>query len=183
MKISGNGKAEPLTHEQFLELFQILRQPYRTILAICWYTTERAGAVCQLRTEHCYYNGKVRPVLLIPGRIRKDRKTREVPVSQKLKRILQEYYHENSVWMFPSRNPALPIKIQVYARHFKAACQKLGLIGYSTHSARRGAITRLASLGVNSRFIQALSGHQTLDMIQAYCDVRREDVEMVADLL
>lgn len=184
MKLNGIGKAEPLTQEQFLQLFQELRQPYRTILAICWYTTERAGAVCQLQVQHCYHKDRVRDVIVIPGKIRKDGKTREVPINRRLRRILEEYKHDRSLWLFPSQlNPDVPLRLQVYARHFKKACLDLGMQGYSTHSVRRGAITHLARLGLNARHIQALTGHSDLKLVQEYCDVLEQDLAAAVDLL
>ncbi|WP_399376026.1 MULTISPECIES: tyrosine-type recombinase/integrase [unclassified Thermosynechococcus] len=184
MKINRSGKAEPLSQEQFLQLFQELEQPYRTILAICWYTTERAGAVCQLKVDDCYHGDRTRDVIVIPGRIRKDRKTREVPISRRLKQILKEYRHCRSPWLFPSFfNPERPLRLQIYARNFKAACLRLGWVGYSTHSVRRGAITHLAKLGLNSRHIQALSGHSDLKLVQSYCDVLDQDLAAAVDLL
>lgn len=137
-----------------------------------------------MRREHVYQGNRVRDVIVIPGKIRKDGKTREVPVNRRLRGILEEWRHDRSIWLFPSQlNPGKPLKLQVYARQFKNCCLKLGWQGYSTHSVRRGAITHLARLGVNARHIQQLTGHSDLSLVQGYCDVLDQDVAKAVDLL
>lgn len=53
----------------------------------------------------------------------------------------------------------------------KAACERLGLVGVSTHSFRRTALTNLHNNGVPLRVIQQISGHSSLGVLQRYLEV------------
>ncbi|AFY62092.1 site-specific integrase [Synechococcus sp. PCC 6312] len=185
MKVNRSGQAEPLTKEQFLTVFRSLSPPHRFILALTWHCAERVGAVCNLEVAHVFQaNGKPRPTLLIPGRIRKDKVTREIPVTRGLGQILREITIPDSPWLFPSQlNLGRPMNPQVYSRALKTEFLRLGLSGYSTHSARRGAITLLSQAGLNARQIQKISGHASLNSVQLYCEVSPAEVEAGLALL
>jgi len=179
VKVNRNGQAEALSKSEFLELSARLPNPHRTILALSWYCAERAGAICQLEVSHCYNQGKPRKSILIPGRIRKDGQTRELPVSRALERVLKNYSpRPESKFLFPSYfDGSRPIRLQVYAAALKRELIRLGLSGYSTHSARRGAITTLSKAGLNARQIQKISGHASLNSVQLYCEVSPAELE------
>jgi integrase/recombinase XerD len=184
MKINRFGQSESLNKAQFLEVYSRLPDPHRTILALTWYCAERAGAICQLEVSHCYAGGQPRKVLLIPGEIRKDRRTRELPVSRALNQVLKNYKLPESKFLFPSYfDSTRPIRLQVYAAALKREFLRLGLIGYSSHSARRGAITCLSKAGLNTRQIQKVSGHSSLSSLQTYIDVSPAEISAAVALL
>ena len=184
MKLNRSGQAEALTKQQFLEVLSKLPDPHRVIFALTWYCAERAGAVCKLKVSDCYQAGKPRAKILIPGRIRKDRNSREVPVSRGLAQILKTYPLPKSEWLFPSYfNPSRPICLQVFAAAIKRQYLNLGLYGFSTHSARRGAITYLSRSGLGARQIQAVTGHRSLNSVQSYIDVSPAEIEAGLALL
>lgn len=58
----------------------------------------------------------------------------------------------------------------------KSACQRVGLIGVSTHSFRRTALTRMHNAGVPLRVIQEISGHSSLETLQRYLEVTDQQI-------
>jgi len=54
------------------------------------------------------------------------------------------------------------------------ACKRVGLVGVSTHSFRRTALTMMSSAGVPLRHIQEISGHNELGTLQRYLEVTSE---------
>ena len=54
------------------------------------------------------------------------------------------------------------------------ACKSVGLIGVSTHSFRRTALTMMSSAGIPLRVIQEISGHNDLGTLQRYLEVTPE---------
>lgn len=57
---------------------------------------------------------------------------------------------------------------------FKDACKRVGIVGASTHSFRRTALTEMNKARVTLRTIQKISGHQRLHNLQKYLEVSRE---------
>jgi integrase len=45
----------------------------------------------------------------------------------------------------------------------KKACERIGVVGVSTHSFRRTALTQMSSAGIPLRHIQEISGHNDLE--------------------
>lgn len=184
MKLNRFGQAEGLTKAQLLETYSRLADPHRTILALTWYCAERAGAICQLEVNHCYQGNQPRKVILIPGEIRKNGRTRELPVSRALHQVLRSYKLPDSKYLFPSYfDSTRPIRFQVYAAALKREFLRSGLVGYSSHSARRGAITALSRAGLNTRQIQKVSGHSSLSSLQAYIEVSPAELASAVALL
>jgi integrase/recombinase XerD len=56
----------------------------------------------------------------------------------------------------------------------KAACDRTLLVGVSTHSFRRTALTMMNSAGIPLRVIQEISGHNDLGTLQGYLEVSPE---------
>lgn len=51
---------------------------------------------------------------------------------------------------------------------------RVGLVGVSTHSFRRTALTQMANAGIPLRHIQEISGHNDLGTLQRYLEVTPE---------
>jgi integrase/recombinase XerD len=54
--------------------------------------------------------------------------------------------------------------------------RRVGLIGVSSHSFRRTALTQMSNNGTPLRVIQEVSGHRNLEQLQTYIEVRDEQV-------
>jgi integrase/recombinase XerD len=53
----------------------------------------------------------------------------------------------------------------------KKACERIGVVGVSTHSFRRTALTQMCNAGIPLRHIQEISGHNDLATLQRYLEV------------
>jgi integrase len=62
------------------------------------------------------------------------------------------------------------------ARILREACKQVGIIGVSTHSFRRTALTQMSNAGIPLRVIQEISGHRNLEQLQKYLEVSDEQV-------
>ncbi|MBD1864819.1 tyrosine-type recombinase/integrase [Trichocoleus sp. FACHB-46] len=51
------------------------------------------------------------------------------------------------------------------------------MIGVSTHSFRRTALTQMSSAGIPLRVIQEISGHRSLQVLQRYLGVSEVQLE------
>jgi integrase/recombinase XerD len=186
VKIDRNGKAEPLSKSEFSRVLNILKSPgHRLIFAMCWYTTERPGAVLQLQVEDCYSDPARRTprnTIVIPRRKRKDRRTREVPCSPALAAELRAYQPPGSGWLFPGKGFS-HLTYRSYYNALARAFDKLGMSGYSPYSTRRGALTHLLRQGLSTKRIQEISGHASLSSLQPYLESseaeRRQTVGML----
>jgi integrase/recombinase XerD len=58
----------------------------------------------------------------------------------------------------------------------RKAMKRVGLIGVSSHSFRRTALTQMSNNGTPLRVIQEVSGHRNLEQLQVYIEVRDEQV-------
>ncbi|MDG2992428.1 site-specific integrase [Candidatus Synechococcus calcipolaris G9] len=185
MKINRNGQAEPLTPETFAKVYNALNPPHKFILGLTWHCVERAGAICQLRRADCFDSrGKPLAAIVISRATRKDRVTREIPVTPSIFRLLSQIPLDDGPWLFPSYlNPNRPVPTDTYKLALSQAFKKLRMVGYSSHSARRGAITTLARAGVNARVIQQVSGHRSLENLQRYIDTSKPEIERAIALL
>jgi integrase/recombinase XerD len=75
-------------------------------------------------------------------------------------------------WLFPSKRDATKhFPRRTVDQALRVACKKIGVLGVSTHSFRRSALTAASSKGVPLRVIQSISGHSSLDVLQRYLSV------------
>jgi hypothetical protein len=58
----------------------------------------------------------------------------------------------------------------------RKAMKRVGLIGVSSHSFRRTALTQMSNNGTPLRVIQEVSGHRNLEHLQVYIEVRDDQV-------
>jgi integrase/recombinase XerD len=185
MKQNRNGQAEALTPQLFKRVYSEIDHPmFKIVFGVAWYTAERPGTILILKVTDVYSGGEPRGAIVFPKNSRKDRKTREVPVSKSLKAILKEYDYPIAGWLFPSaKNADHPCPFDTYSKYLKAKFESLGLQGFSTYSTRRGAITHLSKQGLSPRQIQQISGHSSLDSLQRYIDRDPEAIKRGMELL
>jgi integrase/recombinase XerD len=178
-----SGKATAISKEQASRIKRaFLNKNHRLIFAIAWFTTERWGAVLKLKVGHVYRDpGKREPnqAILIPARIRKDRKTRQVEVHQDLETELRAFQPplDPEAYLFPSPLRAgEPLSYKSASDALSRACFRAGLdgMGITTHSTRRGSITTLARAGIHQRVIQDITGHSNASVLAGYIEVSEE---------
>ena len=180
MKNDRHGKAKVLTQSEIQLLFSqgFQEERDRALFGICLFSACRIREACTLRVADAYdASGRVLPRLTIrKGNTKGKLATRSIPIIEDL-RVLLTNYHPlgGQPYLFPGR----------FGGHFqpdsadnvlRKACKQVGLIGVSSHSFRRTALTLMSDNCVPLRVIQEVSGHRNLEQLQAYIEVRDEQV-------
>jgi integrase/recombinase XerD len=109
-------------------------------------------------------------------------KTRVVDIQPGLAKLLQAHQVKPG-FLFPGGRPGQPMTRFMADKILKKACERIGLVGVSTHSFRRTALTQMSSAGIPLRHIQEISGHNDLGTLQRYLEVspdqRRKAVSVI----
>jgi integrase/recombinase XerD len=102
--------------------------------------------------------------------------TGKVRVIEDLRRLLVEYYPlSGEIYLFPGRSDG-HISEDSASRILREACQQVGIIGVSTHSFRRSALSQMSNAGIPLRVVMEISGHRNLEQLQRYLEVTDEQV-------
>jgi len=180
VKNDRHGKAKILTQSEIQLLFSqgFQEERDRALFGICLFSACRIREACTLRVSDAYdASGRVLPRLTIRKANTKGKlATRSIPIIEDLRVLLTNYHPpSDQPYLFPGR----------FGEHFqpdsadkalRKACKLVGLIGVSTHSFRRTALTLMSDNRVPLRVIQEVSGHRNLEQLQAYIEVRDEQV-------
>jgi len=180
VKINRHGRAKVLTQQEIQLIFSQGLENLRdkTLFAVCLFSACRIREACTLITEDIYTSkGQVRAQFILRKSNTKGKlATRTIPVIEDLRRILIEYYPlAGKVYLFPGRSNG-HISHDSAARILRLACEKVGILGVSTHSFRRTALTQMSNVGIPLRVVQEISGHRNLDQLQRYLEVSDEQV-------
>lgn len=181
MKVDRHGRAKILTPEEIQILFSqgLTATRDRALFGICLYTACRIREGCTLRTADVYDGrGEVRETIIFrKGNTKGKLATRCLPVIEELRRLLLDYYPNPRTWfLFPGLGSKGHLHPDSAARVLRKACQRLGIVGASTHSFRRTALTQMSNEGIPLRVIQEVSGHRNLEQLQKYLEVKPEQV-------
>ena len=181
MKVERHGRAKILTTEEIEVLFceGLIDHRNRAIFAICLYTGCRIAECVSLRTTDVYYRrGEVRPEIIFrKGNTKGKLATRCIPVIEELRLIVLNYYPSPRSWFFfPGSGSRGHLHAESASRILRRACNRVGIQGVSTHSFRRTALTLMSNEGIPLRIIQEISGHQNLEELQKYLEVKPEQV-------
>lgn len=181
MKINRHGQAKILSTDEIQLLFSegldTLRN--RTLFGVMLFTACRVYEACSLLRADVYEpSGKVRAELIFRKSNTKGKlATRTIPVLEDLRILLADYFEEvGEVYLFPGRFGKGHINSDSAARVLRKACHQVGIIGVSSHSFRRTALTMMSDTGIPLRIIQEISGHRDLSQLQKYLEVKPEQV-------
>lgn len=180
MKVNRHGRAKILTQQEIQLVFndKLLNDRDKTLFAVCLFTAARIREACTLLTEDIYTPlGQVRPRLIIRKANTKGKlATRSIPVIEDLRQLLSNYYPiRGDIYLFPGRSNG-HLAEDSAARILRKACKQVGIIGVSTHSFRRTALTQMNNAGIPLRVIQEISGHRNLEQLQKYLEVSDSQV-------
>lgn len=152
----------------------------KALFGVCLYTSCRISEACSLLSEDVYRpSGELLPALTICKASTKGKvATRQIPIHPQLSDYLLQYA-PGPVYLFPGRHRHLgPLNPRSADAILRAALQRAGLVGVSTHSFRRTALTQLSASGVPLWVIQEISGHRSLAVaLQKYLEVGPGQVE------
>lgn len=182
MKRDRHGRGKILTQQEIQWLFAsgLPNTFYRCLFAIALFSAARINEVCTLLTEDIFDSrGKPRSHLTIRKSHTKGQLgTRTIPVISDLATFLNAYYPEaGNPYLFPARyDPTGHINCDSAARVLRKACGKVGIEGVSTHSFRRTALTQMSNQSIPIRVIATYSGHRDLAQLNAYLEVRDEQI-------
>jgi integrase/recombinase XerD len=182
LKRNRHGRGKVLTQQEIQLLFSSGLQTtlYRCLFAIALFSAARINEVCTLLTEDIFdKKGRVRSHLTIrKGSTKGQLGTRTIPIIPDLRTFLITYYPEaGNPYLFPGRyDPTGHINPDSAARVLRKACSFVGIEGVSTHSFRRTALTQMSNAGIPLKVIATYSGHRDLAQLNAYLEVRDEQV-------
>lgn len=175
MKINRHGQAEIIDKNTYSKIrAAFLESSHQLLWDIAFYTGERWGAIVQLQVSDVFdERGKPRSSIVYRAGTRKDKKTREVPVSDELMMRLVSYDLKGGLWLFQGRRAGHHLRFRAAEAALKRALARAGLsgLGISTHSTRRSFITALDRAGIGIRTIMWLTGHSSLASVQRYIEV------------
>ena len=147
-----------------------VRERDRALFGICLFTGCRVSEALALQTTDIKGGTLTFRKFTTKGKL----KTRVVDIQPGLAQLLVEYPTSPGT-LFPGMQGKSPTLTRFMAdKILKAACERIGLVGVSTHSFRRTALTMMSSAGIPLRVIQEISGHNDLGTLQRYLEVSPE---------
>ena len=174
MKVAGNGQGKILTPEELRRLFTegFTKERDRALFGICLFTGCRVSEALALQTTDIKGGTLTFRKSTTKGKL----KTRVVDIQPGLAQLLADYQPSTGAGaLFPGmRGRSLTLTRFMADKILKAACDRVGLVGVSTHSFRRTALTMMSSAGIPLRVIQEISGHNDLGTLQRYLEVTPE---------
>ena len=142
---------------------------YKAALSVAYGAGLRCAEVVALRVSDI--DSKRMLIRVEQGKGRKDR---HGMLSGQLLAILRAWWLQcrSKGWLFPSRDPLLPVTDRQLNRACHAAAEAAGLGTWITpHTLRHSFGTHLMEAGVDVRIIQVLLGHSKLDTTARYTHV------------
>jgi site-specific recombinase XerD len=165
-----------LSREEVLKFLQcILSRKQRMLLTTMYATGMRVGEAVQLGVADI--DSRRMTILVARG---KGNKQRLVPLSRNLLTELRLFWqtHRNPLWLFPSRQPDKPLRIQAVEGACRRARARAGLKRrFNTHALRHTFATELLEAGVDLFSIQKILGHRSLSTTAHYTHVRRNHLQ------
>lgn len=182
MKVEGHGQAKILTSTEITQLFQVglQRDRDRALFGLCLYIGCRINEACtRLRQDVYQESGIVRSEILIRKQDTKGKQaTRSIQVHPRLQNWLEIYYPQvEKEYLFPGRWGRGYIRPTSAHKILQQAFERVEIVGASTHSFRRTALTQMSAAGIPLRVIQEISGHRSLATLQKYLEVSEEEKE------
>ena len=181
VKSNRNGQAATLSPEQLDSIAEELPPAPRAVFSVCRFTAARVSEALNLRWENIMQSEVVIPKTIT----KKKMKTRAIDMNPRLWEELvnwkqrwrdaQNREPEKGDYVFPNaKDPTKHMTRQGVDKALRAVCSELDMVGASTHSLRRSALTAASDKGVPLRVLQSISGHSSLEMLQRYLDVKPE---------
>ena len=181
MKTQGNGRAKCLTVDELRRLFAAFKcERDRALFGVCLYTACRISEALALLTSDLREDTIVFRKSTTKGKLQ----TRTMTIPPGLQRILVSYKPPKAGPLFPGRRGQREFLNRNTAdRILREACDRAGIVGASTHSFRRTALTQMANAGVPLSHLQRISGHHDLGTLQRYLEVSDDQVRAAQSVI
>lgn len=113
---------------------------------------------------------------------RDPRKTKGIPMSQKVRDLLLELVEiSTDEYLFTNKRTGKPYSKPMVHIVFKAACERAGITDFKFHGLRHTFGTKLAERGVGVEKIQRAMGHSSVNTTMIYVHTSRETLKSVMD--
>jgi len=112
----------------------------------------------------------------------KGRKDRFAMLSERLLELLRDWYRiaRPPLWLFPGRDPMLPVTTRQLSRAVHAAAAMAGISKrVKPHTLRHSFATHLLEQNIDIRVIQVLLGHAKLETTALYAQVATNTIRRV----
>ncbi len=142
---------------------------YKAALSVAYGAGLRGGEVVMLRVADIDSKR-----MLLRVEMGKGRKDRHAMLSPQLLELLRAWWQQSRPqgWLFPGRDPLLPVTVRQLNRACHMAADAAGLGTWiSPHSLRHSFATHLLEAHTDIRVIQVLLGHAKLDTTARYTQV------------
>jgi integrase/recombinase XerD len=160
----------------------------RTMLLLTHLAGMRIGEVAALRyCDVLTTDGLIRTEIFLSAEQTKGAKSREVLLSERMQAELSSY-----VLAHPCVDGKKPLFKTLRADGFNSNTlahivnglyRQAGLDGATSHSGRRGFLTKLSEKGVSVRVMMQLAGHSAMSTTQKYIDTRPDILRNAVELL
>jgi integrase/recombinase XerD len=169
---------EVLSLEEIARLLEVAPGPkYKAALSAAYGAGLRVSEVVALKVSDV--DSKRMLLRIEQGKGRKDRFAMLSPL---LLELLRDWYRiaRPAVWLFPGRDPLLPLTTRQFNRAVHAAAQMAGIKKRVTpHTLRHSFATHLLEQNIDVRLIQVLLGHAKLETTALYTQVATNTIRAV----
>ena len=182
-KVNRSGKAKVLSQDERDVIKSHLPEKYRLIAEILYWSAGRIGEVLSIRVRNLV---PATGMVILERQTTKTKTTREVYLPPELMNALIRRANglqlKGNDFLFFNQTPTQstqltrPLSSQSFDKELRRVCDWNGLSGISSHSFRRTQLTELYRDGWSLREIQHISGHRSLQSLQEYLDVDKEEV-------
>ncbi len=93
------------------------------------------------------------------------------------------FAEENNPFLFPGQQGQGCLSLRTAINIFDKAFERMGIVGASTHSCRRTALTMMHREGIILRVLQEISGHKDLGVLQRYLEVSEHQTRAAVNVL
>jgi len=164
------------------------------MIRVLLYTGVRVSELAGLNFEDIYYQSEPKKFLVVRSEIAKGGKSREIPISEKLRSVFRDFYRDRAVAFGTlGIDAALPLFTQhkgtfnrltsrQIQRIVRLAGTLVGLPNLHPHIFRHTFATSLMKI-TDIRTVQSVLGHASLTSTQVYTHPSSEDMSLAVNSL
>ncbi len=182
-ELVGGWSHKNLNSEGKLSLNNLLQCPHcdsKHLSKQGWYRDKQQVYLCKQCRHYSHYSKLYKPELdaQTPSTIEYD--TLGVTCSLNYGFLFAE---PNNPFLFTGQYGKGCLSLRSALNIFEMAFEKMGIIGASSHSCRRTALTLMHREGVILRVLQEISGHKDLGALQRYLEVSPDQTRAAVNVL